>query len=66
MKKIIAFTGSNHSNSINQQLLNVAVEKIAELMPWWGGDVKATYSFGSYFEKMVDGKLVPEADEEIL
>ena len=28
MKKIIAFTGSNHSHSINKQLLNFAIEKI--------------------------------------
>jgi len=168
MKKIIAFTGSNHSNSIHQQLLNIAIEKVVEnevtmvdlsdfplpiysldieakgipqevyhlkeefvkhdaiiiatpehngsmpaylknvidwlsrlvpakspffgnetkpvllmstspgptggatniktmteLMPWWGGDVKGTYSLGSYFEKMVDGKLTPDADQEI-
>ncbi|MDX2368001.1 MAG: hypothetical protein QNK36_06290 [Colwellia sp.] len=30
MKKIIAFTGSNHSNSIHQQLLNIAIEKVVE------------------------------------
>ncbi len=168
MKKIVAFTGSNHSKSIHQQLLNFAVEKItesevtmldlsdyplpiysldieangipeevrklkevfvandaiiiatpehngsmpaylknvidwlsrlvppknpffgdkhkpvllmstspgvtggstniktmAELMPWWGGDVKGTYSLGSYFEKVVDGKLTPETDQEL-
>ncbi|MDX2321003.1 MAG: NADPH-dependent FMN reductase [Moritella sp.] len=168
MQKIIAFTGSNHSNSIHQQLLNLAVEKIvenevtmlnlsdfplpiysldieakgipqevyqlkeefvkhdaiiiatpehngsmpaylknvidwlsrlvpakspffgneakpillmstspgptggatnlntmAELMPWWGGDVKGTYSLGSYFEKVIDGKLTPATDQEL-
>ncbi len=168
MKKIIAFTGSNHSNSIHQQLLNIAAEKVvknqitmlnlsdfplpiysldieadgipeavlklkaelvkydaliiatpehngsmpaylknvidwlsrlvppktpffgdtakpvllmstspgitggatniktmAELMPWWGGDVKGTYSLGSYFEKVIDGKLIQGADQEI-
>lgn len=168
MQKIIAFTGSNHSNSIHQQLLNFAIEKVvenevtmlnlsdfplpiysldieakgipqelyqlkeelvkhdaiiiatpehngsmpaylknvidwlsrlvpakspffgneakpillistspgptggatnlktmAELMPWWGGDVKGTYSLGSYFEKVIDGKLTPETDQEL-
>jgi len=168
MKKIIAFTGSNNSNSINKQLLNFAVEKIdknqitvldlsdyplpiygldveasgfpeaiyklkdelikydaliittpehngsmpaylknvidwlsrlvppqspffgdkakpvllmstspgptggatnlktmTELMRWWGGDVKQTYSLGSYFEKVNNGKLIPKIDQEL-
>jgi len=34
---------------------------MAELMPWWDSDVKGTYSLGSYFKKMIDGKLIPDA-----
>jgi hypothetical protein len=34
-------------------------------MPWWGGDVKGTYSLGSYFENMVDGKLITGAEQEL-
>ncbi|MCL1057505.1 NAD(P)H-dependent oxidoreductase [Shewanella gelidimarina] len=41
------------------------IKSMAALMPWWGGDVKATYSLGSYFEKMIDGKLTATADQEL-
>ncbi|MGI3067534.1 NADPH-dependent FMN reductase [Vibrio alginolyticus] len=30
---------------------------MAELMPWWGGDVKGIYSLGSYQEKIHDGEF---------
>ena len=33
------------------------IKTMAELMPWWGGDVKATYSLGSYQEKVHDGEF---------
>lgn len=32
-----------------------SLKSMAELMPWWGGDVKATFSLGSYQEKYSDG-----------
>jgi NAD(P)H-dependent FMN reductase len=41
------------------------IKTMAELMPWWGGDVKGTYSLGSYHEKFIDGKFNPETDKEI-
>lgn len=41
------------------------IKTLAGLMLWWGGDVKGIYSLGSYFEKVVDGKLTPETDQEL-
>ncbi|MCG7587495.1 NADPH-dependent FMN reductase [Photobacterium sp. OFAV2-7] len=31
------------------------LKTMTDLMPWWGGDVKATFSLGSYQEKFSDG-----------
>ncbi|UTV30549.1 NADPH-dependent FMN reductase [Photobacterium atrarenae] len=36
------------------------LKTMAELMPWWGGDVKATYSLGSYPEKFREGAFDAE------
>lgn len=41
------------------------LKALAGLMPWWGGDVKGTYSLGSFYEVAVDGKLVPETDKAL-
>lgn len=41
------------------------IKNMAELMPWWGGDVIGTYSLGSYFENIVDDQLSPNADTEL-
>ncbi|NRA60963.1 MAG: NAD(P)H-dependent oxidoreductase [Psychrobium sp.] len=41
------------------------LKAMAELMPWWGGDVKGTYSVGSYHEKITDGKLDLKTDKEL-
>ena len=27
------------------------IKTMAELMPWWGGDVKGTYSLGRFYDK---------------
>ncbi|NRA82494.1 MAG: NAD(P)H-dependent oxidoreductase [Gammaproteobacteria bacterium] len=41
------------------------IKTMSELMPWWGGDVKGTYSLGSYHKKFIDGKLNSETDKEL-
>jgi len=41
------------------------IKTMTELMPWWGGDVKGTYSLGSFYEEVVDGKLLPETDQAL-
>ncbi|CAH9058190.1 hypothetical protein PSECIP111951_01823 [Pseudoalteromonas holothuriae] len=41
------------------------IKAMKELMPWWGGDVKGTYSLGSYHEKFLNGKFTPETDKEL-
>ncbi|ABM03831.1 NADPH-dependent FMN reductase [Psychromonas ingrahamii 37] len=41
------------------------IKTMAELMPWWGGDVKGTYSLGSYYEKFSDGKFDLNTDQEL-
>ena len=41
------------------------IKTMSELMPWWGGDVKGTYSLGSYYEKFTDGQFNSETDEEL-
>ena len=41
------------------------IKTMAELMPWWGGDVKGTYSLGSYYDKVIDGQLSADTDKEL-
>ncbi|OKY25139.1 MULTISPECIES: NADPH-dependent FMN reductase [Thalassotalea] len=41
------------------------LKHMAELMPWWGGDVKDTYSLGGFYDKYADGKFDPETDQAI-
>lgn len=41
------------------------INNMAALMPWWGGDVRGTYSLGSYYENVVDDRLAPDADFEL-
>lgn len=38
---------------------------LANLMPWWGGDVIATYSLGSFFDHFSEGTLSEQTDAEI-
>lgn len=33
------------------------LKTMAELMPWWGGDVKGSYSLGNYQEKSHEGEF---------
>ena len=41
------------------------IKTMSELMPWWGGDVKGTYSLGSYHEKLIDGQFNSATDKEL-
>lgn len=41
------------------------INTMSKLMPWWGGDVKGTYSLGSYHDKFVDGQFNAETDNEL-
>ena len=38
---------------------------LASIMPWWGANIVDTYSVGSYYDKVVDGKLVEEVIVEL-
>jgi len=41
------------------------IKTMAELMPWWGGDVKGTFSLGSYHEKFIDDQPNVATSNEI-
>jgi len=41
------------------------LKNMAELMPWWGADVKGIYSLGSYHDQFVDGQLIEETDLQL-
>lgn len=38
---------------------------MAELMPWWGGDIKGMHSVGGFYEKYHDGKFDPETEKTL-
>ncbi|MBN3215480.1 NADPH-dependent FMN reductase [Pectobacterium polaris] len=38
---------------------------MAELMPWWGGEVKGMYSVGGFYEKYQDGQFDPETEKAL-
>ncbi|WP_045461039.1 NADPH-dependent FMN reductase [Vibrio hyugaensis] len=41
------------------------IKTMAELMPWWGGDVKGTYSLGGFYEKFKDGEFDAATSAEL-
>ncbi|WP_039986073.1 NADPH-dependent FMN reductase [Vibrio owensii] len=41
------------------------IKTMAELMPWWGGDVKGTYSLGGFYDKFQDGKFDAATSAEL-
>lgn len=41
------------------------IKNMAELMPWWGGDVKSTFSLGGFYDKYTDGKFDQETEQAI-
>ena len=38
---------------------------LANLMPWWGADVRGTYNLGSFYEHMTDNRLSADIDQEL-
>jgi chromate reductase len=41
------------------------LQTLSQLMPWWGADIKGTYSLGRFYDYFVDGKLNAEKDQEL-
>ncbi|WP_339769727.1 NAD(P)H-dependent oxidoreductase [uncultured Paraglaciecola sp.] len=41
------------------------VQTLTKLMPWWGADVKGSFSLGSFYDHFVDGKLNTEKEQEL-
>ncbi|WDE14072.1 NADPH-dependent FMN reductase [Thalassomonas haliotis] len=41
------------------------LKHMAELMPWWGGEVKGCYSLGNYHEKCIDGVFNQSTDQAL-
>lgn len=41
------------------------LETLQKLMPWWGGDIKASASFGKFHDIYNDGKLDEENDAKL-
>lgn len=41
------------------------IRTMMELIPWWGGDVKGTFSLGSFYEVFTDGKFNTETENMI-
>ena len=34
-------------------------------MPWWGADMKGSYSLGSFYDTVIDGVLTQTHDQEL-
>jgi len=41
------------------------LKTLTQLMPFWGADVKGSYSLGSFYDYFVDGKLNAEKELEL-
>jgi len=41
------------------------LQTLTQLMPWWGADIKGSYSLGSFYEHFVDGTLNTEKETEL-
>ena len=41
------------------------IQTLTQLMPWWGADVRGSYSLSSFYENFADGKLNPDQDLEL-
>ena len=42
------------------------IETLTQLMPFWGADVRGSYSLGSFYDYFVDGKLHAEKEQELI
>ena len=38
---------------------------LTQLMPWWGADIKGSYSLGSFYDNCTEGKLNTIEDEKL-
>jgi len=41
------------------------LKSLTQLMPWWGADVKGSYSLGSFYENIKDGVLSQTHDQAL-
>ena len=41
------------------------LQTLTQLMPWWGADVKGSFSLGSFYDHFVDGKLAADKDQAL-
>ncbi|MFT5756004.1 MAG: chromate reductase [Alteromonadaceae bacterium] len=41
------------------------LKSLTQLMPWWGADVKGSYSLGSFYENINDGLLSQTHDQAL-
>lgn len=41
------------------------IQTLTQLMPFWGADVRSSFSLGSFYDHWVDGKLSTEKDKEL-
>ncbi|MEG3755379.1 NAD(P)H-dependent oxidoreductase [Psychromonas arctica] len=41
------------------------LQTLTQLMPWWGADIKGSYSLGSFYDHFVDGVLNTEKEKEL-
>ena len=42
------------------------IETLTQLMPFWGADVRGSYSLGSFYDYFNDGKLHAEKEQELV
>jgi len=41
------------------------LQTMNKLMPWWGADMRGTYSLGSYYDNVINGKLHTQQNSEL-
>lgn len=41
------------------------IQTLTQLMPFWGADIKGSYSLGSFYDHFVDGELSATKDQEL-
>ena len=41
------------------------LQTLTQLMPWWGADIKGTYSLGSFYDHFIDGALNDEKEQAL-
>lgn len=41
------------------------LQNLTNIMPYWGADIVDSYSLGSFYKQISDGKLVAEKDAEV-